>query len=114
MPRFLAVYTMKHEDFAAFRNLAEAEQDAINTIGVAQWAAWEERNAAVILDRGGMVRKTTRINRDGVTDGRGRNRRCRSTAFSRSPAHHRLPGRWRGYHALLDLITRRAPLLGSS
>ena len=68
MPRFLAVYTMKHQDFAAFRNLAEAEQDAINTIGVAQWAAWEERNAAVILDRGGMVGKTTRINRDGVTD----------------------------------------------
>ncbi|MBB3441007.1 hypothetical protein LVY75_21480 [Sinorhizobium sp. B11] len=66
MPRFLAVYTMKPEDFASFRKLTKAEQDAIDTVGVAQWAAWEEKNAASILDRGGMVGKTTRITRDGI------------------------------------------------
>ncbi|MDM9628734.1 hypothetical protein QTL95_22835 [Rhizobium sp. S152] len=66
MPRFLAVYTMKTEDVVSFRNLPKAEQDAIDAVGVAKWKAWEERNAAVILDRGGMVGKTTRVSRDGV------------------------------------------------
>lgn len=68
MPRFLAVYTMKNEDFDAFRRLPKAEQDAIDAKGVPQWMAWEERNAAVILDRGGMVGKTTRVNKDGVSE----------------------------------------------
>jgi hypothetical protein len=68
MPRFLAVYTMKHEDFDAFRRLPKAEQDAIDAKGVPQWMAWEERNAAVILDRGGMVGKTTRVNKDGIAE----------------------------------------------
>ncbi len=68
MPRFLAVYTMKSEDFASFRSLPKAEQDAINAQGVRQWAAWEERNAAFILDRGGMVGKTTRVTKHGVTE----------------------------------------------
>ncbi|MFN7026393.1 MAG: hypothetical protein ACK4QP_18140 [Pseudorhizobium sp.] len=66
MPRFLAVYTMKPEDFAAFDALPKPEQDAIDTTGVQQWAAWEDRNAAVILDRGGMVGKTTRVTKNGV------------------------------------------------
>lgn len=70
MPRFLAVYTMKPEDFASFRSLTKAEQDAINAEGVRQWAAWEERNAACILDRGGMVGKTTRVAKHGVTEAR--------------------------------------------
>jgi hypothetical protein len=68
MPRFLAVYTMKPEDLASFRSLPKAEQDAVDTVGIAQWAAWEERHAAAILDRGGMVGKTTRITRDGVAE----------------------------------------------
>ncbi|NRP85271.1 hypothetical protein GFPCMMHI_01156 [Ensifer adhaerens] len=68
MPRFLAVYTMKPEDLASFRNLPKAEQDAVDAVGIKQWAAWEERNASSILDRGGMVGKTTRITRDGVVN----------------------------------------------
>ena len=66
MPRFLAVYSMKAENVAAFRRLPKAEQDAIDATGVEQWAAWEARNAAAILDRGGMVGKTTRTTRDGI------------------------------------------------
>ncbi|AOF91479.1 hypothetical protein [Sinorhizobium sp. RAC02] len=66
MPRFLAVYTIRPEDVASFRSLPKAEQDAIDAIGVKQWAAWEERNTASILDRGGMVGKTTRVTKDGV------------------------------------------------
>ncbi|CAD7045818.1 hypothetical protein REJC140_04010 [Pseudorhizobium endolithicum] len=45
MPRFLAVYTMKPEDLAAFRSLPKPEQDAVDAAGVKQWAAWEDRNA---------------------------------------------------------------------
>ena len=68
MPRFLAVYTMKPEDLSSFRRLPKTEQDAVDAAGVAQWAAWEERNAAFILDRGGMVGKTTRVTKHGVAE----------------------------------------------
>lgn len=68
MPRFLAVYSMKPEDLEAFRNLPKVEQEAVDAIGVGQWKDWEARNAAFILDRGGMVGKTTRITRDGVAE----------------------------------------------
>lgn len=67
MPRFLAVYTMKPEDLAAFRSRTKAEQDAIDAVGLPQWAAWEDRNAASICDRGGMVGKTTRVTKDGIS-----------------------------------------------
>jgi hypothetical protein len=66
MPRFLAVYTMKPEDLARFRNLPKPEQNAIDTVGLKQWADWEERNAASFPDRGGMVGKTTRVTKDGI------------------------------------------------
>ena len=68
MPRFLAVFTMSAESLASFRGLTKAEQDAIDARGVAEWAAWEARNAAAILDRGGMVGKTTRVTRAGVAE----------------------------------------------
>ncbi|MFC3325207.1 hypothetical protein [Mesorhizobium cantuariense] len=69
MPRFLAVYTMKPEDLTRFRSLPKPEQNAIDAIGLRQWADWEERQAAFLADRGGMVGKTTRVTRDGITDG---------------------------------------------
>ncbi|MBJ6135837.1 hypothetical protein JAU75_23640 [Ochrobactrum sp. Q0168] len=68
MPKFLAVYTMKPEDLASFRRLPKAEQDAVDAEGLAQWAAWEQRHAAVILDRGGMVGKTTRVTKHAITE----------------------------------------------
>ncbi len=67
MPKFLAVYTMTPESLARFRALPKAEQDAIDAAGVPQWAAWEERHAASILNRGGMVGKTTRVTREGIS-----------------------------------------------
>lgn len=67
MPKFLAVYTMKPEDLARFRSLSKVEQDAIDAAGVPRWVAWEERNAAAIVNRGGMVGKTTRVTRDGIS-----------------------------------------------
>ncbi len=68
VPKFLAVYTMKPEDLASFRRLPKAEQDAVDAEGLVQWAAWEERNAAVILDHGGMVGKTTRVTKHGIAE----------------------------------------------
>lgn len=61
MPKFLAVYTMTPESLAQFRSMSKAEQDAVDAVGVKEWAAWEERHAASILERGGMVGKTTRV-----------------------------------------------------
>lgn len=66
MPRFLAVYTMKAENVTRFRELPKVEQDAIDNAGLPAWAAWEGKNAAALIDRGGMVGKTTRITRDGI------------------------------------------------
>ena len=66
MPRFLAVYTMQPEDLARFRSLPRAEQEATDTVGLKQWAEWEEKNAAAFPDRGGMVGKTLRVTRDGI------------------------------------------------
>lgn len=68
MPRFLAVYTMKPEDFARFRNLPKSEQDAIDATGISQWMEWEKRNAVSFADRGGMVGKTKRVTKDGIAD----------------------------------------------
>jgi hypothetical protein len=59
---------MKPEVLASYRSLSKAQQDAVDAVGIPQWAAWEERNAAFILDRGGMVGKTTRVTKDGVAE----------------------------------------------
>lgn len=68
MPRFLAVYTMKPEDLASFRNLPKTKQDELDAVGIPKWVEWEQRNAAFIVDRGGMVGKTTRVTKDGVIE----------------------------------------------
>ncbi len=46
MPRFVAVYTMKPEDVAAFRARPKSEQDAIDKAGLKAWKEWDKRNAA--------------------------------------------------------------------
>ena len=78
MPRFLAAYTMKLEDLASFRSLPKTEQDTVDAIGIGQWAAWEERNTAFIVDRGGMVSIATigpRFAPSGLDEGTGMDKR---------------------------------------
>ena len=53
---------------AHFRSLPKAEQNAIDAVGLKQWADWEERNAASFPDRGGMVGKTTRVTKAGIAE----------------------------------------------
>ncbi|WP_421952231.1 hypothetical protein [Pelagibacterium sp.] len=69
MPHFLAVYTMKREDLARFRQMPKAEQDAVDAKGVPLWQEWEKKNAAHLRNLGGMVGKTTRATKDGVVEG---------------------------------------------
>jgi len=66
MPRFLAVYTMKPEDLARFRSMSKADQEATDAVGLKQWTEWTEKNAASILDEGGMVGKTLRVSKGGI------------------------------------------------
>jgi hypothetical protein len=68
MPRFFAVYTMKPEDLAQFRALPKTEQEAVDAVGTKQWVEWEKTNAASFPDRGGMVGKTRRVTKDGISD----------------------------------------------
>jgi hypothetical protein len=68
MPRFLAVYTMKPEDLARFRARPKAEQKAADAVGIKQWSDWEKANAASFPDKGGMVGKTRRVTKDGISD----------------------------------------------
>lgn len=68
MPRFVAVYTMTPEDFAAFRARPKSEQDAIDEAGVKAWGEWRARNAAAVVSTDVMVGKTKRVTRSGIVD----------------------------------------------
>lgn len=66
MPHFLAVFTMEPESLVRFRRLPKAEQDAIDSAGLAAWTAWDQRHAASLVDRGGMVGRTLRVTNAGI------------------------------------------------
>ena len=68
MPRFVAVYTMKPEDVAAFRARPKSEQDAIDRVGLKAWEEWDKRNAAAIVATHVMVGKTRRVTKSGIAD----------------------------------------------
>lgn len=70
MPRFVAVYTMKREDVAAFRALPKTEQDAIDATGLQAWETWHARNAAAIVATDVMVGRTRRVTKAGAGDAR--------------------------------------------
>lgn len=68
MPRFVAVYTMKPEDLAAFRAMPKSEQEAIDKAGSKAWDAWRKRNAATVVATDVMVGKTRRVTNTGIVD----------------------------------------------
>jgi hypothetical protein len=67
MPRFVAVYTMKPEDVAAFRARPKSEQEAIDKAGLKAWEEWSKRNAAAVATDV-MVGKTRRVTKSGIAD----------------------------------------------
>ncbi len=70
MPRFVAVYTVRSEDIAAFRARPKSEQEATDRAGLQAWEAWSKRNAAAIVATDVMVGKTRRVTKAGVADAR--------------------------------------------
>jgi hypothetical protein len=70
MPRFVAVYTVRPEDIAAFRALPKPEQEAIDTAGLKAWEEWRKRNGFAIVATDIMVGKTMRVNKTGIADAR--------------------------------------------
>ena len=68
MPRFVAVYTMKPEDVAAFRARPKSEQGAIDKAGLKAWEEWRKHNAAAIVATDVMVGKTRRVTKSGIAD----------------------------------------------
>jgi hypothetical protein len=68
MPRFVAVYTMKPEDLAAFRARPKSDQEATDKAGLKAWEEWGKRNAAAIVTTDVMVGKTKRVTKTGIAD----------------------------------------------
>lgn len=66
MPYFLAAYTIQPEAVARFRAMPKADQDAVDATGLTQWQDWEERHAAALPNKGGMVGKTLRVTTSGI------------------------------------------------
>ena len=66
--RFVAVYTMRPEDLAAFRARPKSEQEAIDKVGLKAWEEWCKRNAAAIVATDVMVGKTRRVTKSGIAD----------------------------------------------
>lgn len=66
MPRFVAVYTMKPEDLAAFREQPKSKQVETDRAGMQTWNEWVNRNAAAIVATDIMVGKTRRVTKSGI------------------------------------------------
>lgn len=68
MPPFVAVYTMRQEDFSTFRAQPKSEQEAIDKAGLKAWEEWSKRNASAIVATDVMVGKTRRVTKTGIAD----------------------------------------------
>lgn len=68
--KFLAVYlgSMTGPKMAAWRALPEAERKAKEREGMAAWHGWVEKHQAVIVEMGGPLGKTRRIDASGISE----------------------------------------------
>ena len=67
---FLAVFLggMNNPRMAAWLALPEAERRAKEQQGIAAWKAWVEKHQASILEIGGPLGKTKRVDAGGIAD----------------------------------------------
>ena len=67
---FLAVFlgSKTSAKMAAWTALPEAERRAKEQQGIAAWKAWVEKHQAAIVDMGGPLGKTKRVDSSGVAD----------------------------------------------
>lgn len=92
------------EDLARFRAMPEAEQKAADMNGLEAMGELGKANAASFPDTGGMVGKTKRVTKGGVSDAQnaicgyivvGPKTSTPPRVSLRTPALHDLPRRWR-------------------
>jgi hypothetical protein len=70
MKTFLAVYTGSpaSASMASWERLPESERQSRQVQGMAAWKKWVEDNAASIVEMGGPLSRTRRIDPQGVAD----------------------------------------------
>ena len=68
--RFLAIYlgSMSGEKMKAWHAMPEAERKAKEREGMAAWHGWVEKHKDVIVEMGGPLGKTRRIDGSGIAD----------------------------------------------
>jgi hypothetical protein len=68
MKKFLAVFIGSADAMASWEKLSEAERNRRMKEGGAAWTAWAETNKASIVELGGPLSRTKRINAAGIAD----------------------------------------------
>lgn len=68
MKRFLAVFTGAPTAMASWERLSETERRALEAKGVAAWKKWAQEHADAVVEMGGPLSRTKKVDRQGVTD----------------------------------------------
>jgi hypothetical protein len=68
MKRFLAIYTGSTDAFDKWRQLDPREREEREKQGVSAWKQWASTNAGTIVDAGGPLGKTKRVEPGGISD----------------------------------------------
>ena len=68
MKRFLAIYTGTAEGRRAWDALSQEERKTREQKGMQAWGDWGKRNASAIVENGGPLGKTKRVEAGGVRD----------------------------------------------
>jgi hypothetical protein len=70
MKKFLAVYvgTSRARDMSGWDAMDPAKRKELEISGMKAWGAWMEKNASAIVESGGPLGKTKRIDPKGVSD----------------------------------------------
>jgi hypothetical protein len=91
---FLAVYlgSMTGPKMAAWQAMPEAERKAREQEGMAAWHGWVEKHKAVIVELGGPLGKTRRIDANGITEVRAASQEAAAKLFENHPHFAIFPG----------------------
>jgi hypothetical protein len=68
MKRFFAVYTGTPAAMSRWNELPEQERQRRQAAGVSAWKQWSEDNKGAILEMGGPLGRTKRIDNAGISD----------------------------------------------
>lgn len=68
MKHYLAIYTGSPASMQSWDQLPEAERQARAQRGIAAWHAWGAKHADAIVDGGGPLSRTKRVDASGIAD----------------------------------------------